>query len=107
MTPTKPKPPGDITLNIPVLWDLQDPPPPNPANLFVVMARPGEVLLTFGFAAPLIAGTIEEQKDQGEKLATTGMKPGLVARYVLSEVVARQLHTVLGQQLAGLEHQKP
>lgn len=104
MTPTKP--PDAVEVNIPTLWDDVDLPPPSPANQFVVMIRPGEVTLTFGFAAPLLVGTREQQIKQAQKLATTGMKPTLVTRLVVSEVIAQQLHTVLGQQLANAGQQR-
>ena len=104
MTPMKP--PAAVEVNIPTLWDDVDLPPPSPANQFVVMARPGEVMLTFGFAAPMLAGTPEQQIEQAQKLATTGLKPALVTRLVVNEVIAQQLHTVLGQQLANAGQQR-
>ena len=102
MSPTKP--PDADEVNIPALWG--DPPPPQAANLFVVMARPGEVVLTFGFAAPLLVGTPEQQREQAQKLTDSGMKVTSVTPLVLSDVVAQQLHTVLGQQLAGIAQQR-
>jgi len=103
---TPSKPPDAVEVNILTLWDAVDLPPPSPANQFVVMARPGEVMLTFGFATPLLAGTVEQQIEQAQKLAATGVKPTLITRCVLSEVTAQQLHTVLGQQLANVEQQR-
>ena len=101
MPPTKP--PDAIAVNIPVRWKDVDPPTPHPANLFVVLARPEEVVLTFGYAAPLIAGTPEEQREQAEQLTATGMKPTLVSQFVVSPLVARQMVTALAQQLGGME----
>lgn len=103
MSPT-PKPPDAVEINVPVVWG--EPPPPQPVNQFVVMARPGEVLLTFGFAAPLLAGTPQEQIEQARVLKATGMKATGVSRIVLNDALAQQLHTVLGQQLAGAAQQR-
>jgi len=101
---TTPNKMSDIGITIPVQWDLEDPPPPHPANQFVVLARPEEVVLTFAFAAPLVVGTPQEQMEQAKKLRSRGgIKPAFVTRVVITAHVARQLHQVLGKQLAGLE----
>ncbi len=99
------KPPEEISTTIPVLWDRVDPILPKPANLFVVLARPDEVVLTFGFLAPIVAGTPQQEREQTQKLAAEGMAPELVARVVLNVSNAQALHRVLGQQLGHLSNQ--
>ena len=102
MTPTKPQRPSDAAITVPILWDREDPPPPSPANLYLIQTRPGEVVLTFGFVAPIIAGTPEEQQQQARQLSSDGAKPAYVTRLVLNAHVAQELHQSLGEQLASL-----
>ena len=102
MTPTATPLPHPVA--IPILWDRHDPPPPSPANLYIVQARPQEVVLTFAFVAPLLTGTPDEQAEQAQALNTVGgVKPTHVTRVVLSAHVAGQMLQTLKEQLAGLE----
>ncbi len=104
MTPTKPQPPLPPPININILWDRHETPPPIPANLFAVQARPQEMVLTFAFIAPLLTGTPWEQAEQAEQLnADGGLKPTNLTRVVVNQHVAKQMADVLQAQLAGLE----
>ena len=95
-------------VSIPIQWDHYNPPPPTPANLCAVIARPEEVVLTFAFATALLTGTPQEQQQQVEQVrAAGGLKPAHVTSVVLNVHNARQLQRAINVQLAGLEAQNP
>ena len=100
----KTQPPLPKPVSIPINWDRHDTPAPTPANLYVVQARPHEVVLTFAFVMPLLTGTPQEQAEQASQLsAQGGVKPTNIARVVLSPLVAGQLLETLKEQLAAQE----
>jgi hypothetical protein len=78
-----------------------DQPTPQWANQFVVQSRPevGEVVLTFGIVAPVLAGTGKEQLAQVEKLQERGLQVTPVTRVMLTRQIAEQFCEVLGSQL--------
>ena len=80
-------------------------PAPQWANQVVVQLRrdAGEVVLTFGAANPLLAGTWEEQAAQADKINKSGGEViKSVVRIAMSPEIAKLFYNVFHGQLEGM-----
>ena len=86
-------------VSIPLNWRA-DQPVPTASNVFHMQKTPtNEVVVTFGYAAPMIFGEPDQQNTQLESLVLNGLTAETVARVCLSVSAAQQLLKALSTEL--------
>ena len=82
-------------------WALEQPDPKWDTHFVVQRFTPGkEIVLTVGVLVPMFYGTEQDYVEQAARLEQNNIGIQTVARLVLSSPVAKDLHRVLGEQLA-------
>ena len=93
---------GDVN-RIELDWSDGDVVPAQPANLVQVQGLGTEVILSFGHVAPPIAMSTMEEDQRDEYLKGHRQKVQQIARFTLSEHVARLLMSILQANLGPRE----
>ncbi len=95
---------NDLEIQLPAVWVGVDDAPIVFVNQFAAQVNAGEVTLTFGQAsAPMLLGTVEEQKAQAAQLPFVPVRS--VARLGLTPARLRELVGILQQTLNRADKQ--